>query len=129
MHYSIRFGRLREMEMGAIDQSPETDVERRLFKGFKKENEQGKFYEGKELFTAWREEAKGRGWDADRVDSLLSHAADLYQEKLERIYAQRGPFEKVRVVFSDCLQKMTTREHEPERKHETPLDKEPTRSR
>jgi|ERR1041385_5580039 hypothetical protein len=129
VQYVIRFGPWREMEIGAVDQSPETDVQRRLFKGFKTDNEHGKFYEGKGLFIAWRQEAKRLGWDAERVESVLDHAAELREEKLEAIKAEQGPLHKIRAAFSEWLHQMTTPGSGPEKDLEKLQDKDPHRSR
>lgn len=106
VEYVMRFGPWREMKAGAIDQSSETDVQRCLFKGFKTENDRGKFYEGEKLFVAWREEAKTRGWGPERVDTVLHNAAKLYQDKLQSPLDNSSAPTKARMTFSDWVQKL-----------------------
>jgi hypothetical protein len=116
-----------QRKIGGIDSTAATDIERSLFAGFKKENDQGKFYEGQELFAAWRAEAKTQGWGPEQVDSFLREAG------AERIRADSNPLTKMRAAFSDWLQRMQPSTKSEEKQHvneqDIEQDNELTRSR
>ena len=97
-----------ERILGEIDSSSSTDVKRRLFAGFEKENTQGKFLEVEELFAGWREEAKAKTFGPEQVESVLRSA-------------------KPRTTFSEWLGSLNPWRHDPEPSQDQ--DKERTHSR
>ena len=128
MDYAIRFGASLEKEIGCIDSSTTTDVKRRLFAGVQSEHavgdalglpeRQAGLLQGEELFAAWRNEAKARGWGPEQAEEVLLHAKAEYQEKLASQEQSRIPF----VQWIQNVNPFRQRDDRPE-------EKEPTRSR